>query len=110
MKTLFSVIQPSGVPTIGYYIGAITLFLEMQEEYEYYFCIIYDLDITVSYYRIEIHKNTKLLAAIYLSAGLDPKKATLFIQSEVPTHSQATWIFQTLSYMGELERMTQFKD
>ena len=110
MKTLFSGIQPSGVPTIGNYIGAITQFVEMQEEYESYFCIVDQHAITVPQDRLELRKNTKLLAAIYLAAGLDPKKATLFIQSEVPTHSQATWIFQTLSYMGELERMTQFKD
>lgn len=110
MKKLFSGIQPSGVPTIGNYVGAISQFVEMQHEYESYFCIVDMHAITSPQDRLKLREHTKLLAAIYLAAGLDPKKATLFVQSEVPAHAEATWMLQTISYMGELERMTQFKD
>lgn len=110
MKKLFSGIQPSGVPTIGNYVGAISQFVEMQHDHESYFCIVDLHAITSPQDRLKLRENTKLLAAIYLASGLDPKKATLFIQSEVPAHAEATWMLQTISYMGELERMTQFKD
>ncbi|MFD1705633.1 tryptophan--tRNA ligase [Siminovitchia sediminis] len=110
METIFSGIQPSGVITLGNYVGAIKQFIELQEDYDCYFCVVDQHAITVPQDRLELRKNIKGLAALYVAAGLDPKKATLFIQSEVPAHAQASWMLQCIAYIGELERMTQFKD
>lgn len=110
MKTIFSGIQPSGVITLGNYIGAMRQFVELQHEYQCYFCIVDQHAITVPQDPKELRQNIRRLAALYLAVGIDPAKATLFIQSEVPAHAQAGWIFQCLAYIGELERMTQFKD
>jgi tryptophanyl-tRNA synthetase len=110
MKTSFSGIQPSGVITLGNYIGAMRQFLELQHEYNCYFCIVDQHAITVPQDPKELQKNIRSLAALYLAVGIDPNKATLFIQSEVPAHAQAGWMLQCIAYIGELERMTQFKD
>ncbi|KAB2337214.1 tryptophan--tRNA ligase [Cytobacillus depressus] len=110
MKTIFSGIQPSGTITLGNYIGALKQFVELQNEYNCYFCIVDQHAITVPQDRLELRKNIRGLAALYLAVGIDPEKATLFIQSEVPAHAQAGWMMQCISYIGELERMTQFKD
>lgn len=110
MKTIFSGIQPSGVITLGNYLGAIKQFIELQHEYDCYFCVVDQHAITVPQDRLELRKNIRSLAALYIAAGLDHKKATLFIQSEVPAHAQASWMLQCIAYIGELERMTQFKD
>ncbi|KFE41770.1 tryptophanyl-tRNA ligase [Staphylococcus agnetis] len=110
MKTLFSGIQPSGIPTLGNYIGALKQFVDIQEDYDCYFCIVDQHAITVPQDRLKLRQQTRQLAAIYLAAGLNPEKITLFIQSEVPAHVQAGWMLTTISSIGELERMTQFKD
>lgn len=110
MKRIFSGIQPSGSVTLGNYLGAMKQFVELQNEYDCFFCIVDQHAITVPQDRLELRKNIKTLAALYLAIGLDPEKATIFIQSEVPAHAQAGWIFQCVSTIGELERMTQFKD
>ena len=110
MKTLFSGIQPSGTPTIGNYIGAMQQFIKMQEEYECYFCIVDEHAITVPQKRELLRKQIRSLAALYIAVGLDPTKATIFIQSEVSAHAEAAWIVQCNTTIGELERMTQFKD
>jgi tryptophanyl-tRNA synthetase len=110
MKTIFSGIQPSGTITLGNYIGAMKQFVELQNEYNCYFCIVDQHAITVPQDRLELRKNIRSLAALYIAVGIDPEKATLFIQSEVPAHAQAGWMMQCISYIGELERMTQFKD
>lgn len=110
MKTIFSGIQPSGTITLGNYIGALKQFVELQHDYNCYFCIVDQHAITVPQDRLALRKNIKSLAALYIAVGIDPKKATLFIQSEVPAHAQAGWMMQCVSYIGELERMTQFKD
>ncbi|MBT2645760.1 tryptophan--tRNA ligase [Peribacillus simplex] len=110
MKRIFSGIQPSGSVTLGNYIGAMKQFVNLQNEYECFFCIVDQHAITVPQDRIKLRKNIKTLAALYLAIGLDPEKNTIFIQSEVPAHAQAGWILQSISYIGELERMTQFKD
>ncbi|MBB5325561.1 tryptophanyl-tRNA synthetase [Anoxybacillus tepidamans] len=110
MNTIFSGIQPSGVITLGNYIGAMRQFIELQHEYQCYFCIVDQHAITVPQDPKELRQNIRRLAALYLAVGIDPNKATLFIQSEVPAHAQAGWILQCLAYIGELERMTQFKD
>ncbi|ASA96575.1 tryptophan--tRNA ligase [Anoxybacillus flavithermus] len=110
MKTIFSGIQPSGVITLGNYIGAMKQFVELQDDYNCYFCIADQHAITVPQDRLALRKNIRSLAAFYLAVGIDPNKSTLFIQSEVPAHAQAGWILQCIAYIGELERMTQFKD
>lgn len=110
MKTIFSGIQPTGVITLGNYIGAIKQFIELQNEYQCFFCIVDQHAITVLQEKLELRKSIRSLAAFYLAVGIDPNKATIFIQSEVPAHAQAGWIMQCISYIGELERMTQFKD
>ncbi|ULT58146.1 tryptophan--tRNA ligase [Neobacillus drentensis] len=110
MKTIFSGIQPSGTITLGNYIGAMKQFVELQHEYNCFFCIVDQHAITVPQDPQTLRKNIRSLAALYLAVGIDPEKATLFIQSEVPAHAQAGWIMQCISYIGELERMTQFKD
>jgi tryptophanyl-tRNA synthetase len=110
MKTIFSGVQPTGTVTIGNYIGAFRQFTELQYEYDCLFCIVDQHAITVQQDPKELSKTIRSLAALYIASGIDPEKAILFIQSEVPAHAQAGWIMQCLSYIGELERMTQFKD
>ncbi|KJF47007.1 tryptophan--tRNA ligase [Bacillus altitudinis] len=109
-KTIFSGIQPSGSVTLGNYIGAMKQFVDLQHDYNGYFCVVDQHAITVSQDRLALRQNIRSLAALYLAVGLDPEKATLFIQSEVPAHAQAGWMLQCVAYIGELERMTQFKD
>ena len=110
MKTIFSGIQPSGTITLGNYIGALMQFVELQDEYDCYFCIVDQHAITVPQDRLVLRKNIRSLAALYIAVGIDPEKVTLFVQSEVPAHAQAAWMLQCVAYIGELERMTQFKD
>jgi tryptophanyl-tRNA synthetase len=110
MQTIFSGIQPSGTITLGNYIGAMKQFTELQNEYNCYFCVVDQHAITVQQDKAMLRKNIKSLAALYIACGIDPEKSTLFIQSEVPAHAQAGWILQCVTYIGELERMTQFKD
>jgi tryptophanyl-tRNA synthetase len=110
MQTIFSGIQPSGTITLGNYIGAMKQFVELQDQYNCYFCIVDQHAITVPQDPIQLRKNIRSLAALYIAVGIDPEKATLFIQSEVPAHAQAGWMLQCVTYIGELERMTQFKD
>ncbi|MBM7702569.1 tryptophan--tRNA ligase [Metabacillus iocasae] len=110
MKTIFSGIQPSGTITLGNYIGAMKQFVELQNDYNCYFCIVDQHAITVPQDRLQLRKNIRSLAALYIAVGIDPTKSTLFIQSEVPAHTEAGWMLQCVSYIGELERMTQFKD
>ncbi|MBN4841608.1 tryptophan--tRNA ligase, partial [Citrobacter braakii] len=83
MKTIFSGIQPSGVITLGNYIGAMKQFVELQHDYNCYFCIADQHAITVPQDRLALRKNIRSLAAFYLAVGIDPNKSTLFIQSEV---------------------------
>ncbi|WP_017551880.1 tryptophan--tRNA ligase [Heyndrickxia coagulans] len=110
MRTIFSAIQPSGTIHIGNYLGSMKQFVELQNSFNCYFCIADEHAITVPQDRLELRKNIRSLAAFYLAVGIDPNKATLFIQSEVPAHAQAAWMLQCVAYVGELERMTQFKD
>ncbi|MGC6769923.1 tryptophan--tRNA ligase [Enterococcus sp. LJL51] len=110
MKTIFSGIQPSGTPTIGNYIGAMKQFISLQNNYKGYYCIVDEHAITVQQEPQKLRQQTRSLAALYLAVGLDPEKATIFIQSEVSAHAEAAWIIQCNTTIGELERMTQFKD
>ncbi|MGN8644605.1 tryptophan--tRNA ligase [Gracilibacillus sp. HCP3S3_G5_1] len=110
MKTIFSGIQPSGSLTLGNYLGAMKQFVTLQEDNQCYFCVVDEHAITVPQDRLKLRENIKSLAALYIASGIDPAKSVLFIQSEVPAHTQLGWMLQTVSYIGELERMTQFKD
>ena len=110
MTTIFSGVQPTGIITLGNYIGAIKQFPALQNEGDAIYCIVDQHAITVPQDRLELRKNIRNLAAMYIAVGIDPTKSTLFIQSEVPAHAQAGWILQCVASIGELERMTQFKD
>ncbi|MGO3732495.1 MAG: tryptophan--tRNA ligase [Vagococcus sp.] len=110
METIFSGIQPSGIPTIGNYIGAMKQFVDLQNNYQCYFCIVDEHAITVPQDRLKLRKQILQLASLYLAIGLDPEKSTIFVQSEVPAHAEAGWIVQCNTSIGDLERMTQFKD
>ena len=106
-------IQPSGNITLGNYLGAVKNFVKLQdrEDFTDFLVFIADLHaITVPQDREALRKNIKSLAAIYIACGLDPKKVHIFVQSEVPAHATLGWILQCTGYIGELERMTQFKD
>lgn len=109
-KRILSGIQPSGNLHIGNYLGAIKQWLELQNTYEAFFCVVDEHAITVPQDPKELRENTLNLAMIYLAAGIDPKKSTIFIQSHVPAHAELGWILNTMTPLGELERMTQFKD
>ena len=110
MSVIFSGIQPSGELTIGNYLGALRNFLTFQDDHDCFYCIVNQHAITVPQDPKDLIHNTRSLAALYLAVGLDPNKVTLFVQSEVPAHAQLGWILTTLSSIGELERMTQYKD
>lgn len=110
MKTIFSGVQPTGIVTLGNYIGAFRQFTELQHEQQCLFCIVDQHAITIQQDPTELAKAIRALAALYVATGIDPEKSVLFIQSEVPAHAQAGWIMQCISYIGELERMTQYKD
>ena len=109
-KRIFSGVQPSAIPTIGNYIGAMKNFVALQDEYDCTYCIVNQHAITVPQDPKKLKDQTRSLAALYLAIGLDPEKSTIFVQSEVPAHAQAAWIVQCNVGVGELERMTQYKD
>ena len=110
MKTIFSGVQPTGIITLGNYIGAFKQFPALQDEGMRFIVSLINTQLLSHKIRIELRKNIRRLAATYVAVGIDPKKSTLFIQSEVPAHAQAGWILQCVASIGELERMTQFKD
>lgn len=109
-KVIFSGIQPSGNLTIGNYFGAIKNWVKLQDEYECYYCVVDLHAITVRQEPKELRRRTLEVLATYIACGIDPDKNTLFIQSHVPAHSEAAWLLNCSSYIGELNRMTQFKD
>lgn len=113
MKRIVSGIKPTGSLTLGNYIGAIKQFVKLQKERkdDEFFLFIADLHaITIRQVPHELRQRTLDIAAMYLACGLDEEKTVLFIQSEVPQHVELGYILQSNVYMGELERMTQFKD
>lgn len=110
MSRIFSGIQPSGSLHIGNYLGAVKNWVELQHNYESFFCIVDYHAITLPYEPADLRARTADMALSLLAAGLDPKKCTLFVQSMVPEHTELAWIFNTLTPLGELERQTQFKD
>lgn len=110
MKVLFTGIQPTGLLHIGNFFGAIRNWLELQHKYRSYICIVDLHAITIAYEPAQMPDQVFRLALGLYACGIDLDKTALFIQSEVPGHADLTWIFNTLTPLGELERMTQFKD
>jgi tryptophanyl-tRNA synthetase len=109
-KRIFSGAQPTGTLHIGNYLGALKNWVALQDEYEAFYCIVNLHAITLPQDPQSLRQKTLDLARIYLAAGVDPEKSTIFIQSDVSEHAELTWILSCISRMGELERMTQFKD
>ncbi|MBU3090769.1 tryptophan--tRNA ligase [Clostridium sp. CM028] len=109
-KVIFSGIQPSGDLTLGNYLGAIKNWVKLQEEYECYFCVVDLHAITVKQEPKDLRRRTLEMLAIYIASGIDPEKNTMFIQSHVSAHSEAAWLLTCSTYMGELSRMTQYKE
>lgn len=110
MARVLSGIKPSGELTLGNYIGALQHFVADQEENDCYFCVVDLHAITVPQDPDELRRRTLDIAALYLAVGLDPAKATLFVQSHVAEHAELGWVLGCITGFGELRRMTQFKD
>jgi tryptophanyl-tRNA synthetase len=109
-KRIFSGAQPTGQLHIGNYLGALKNWVALQGEYESFYCIVNLHAITLPQNPKVLRQKTLDLARIYLAAGIDPESSTIFIQSDVPEHAELTWMLSCIARMGELERMTQFKD
>ncbi|MDB0438302.1 tryptophan--tRNA ligase [Clostridioides difficile] len=109
-KVIFSGAQPSGKMTLGNYLGAIKNWTELQDNYDCYYSIVDLHAITVPQDPKVLRANAIELLAQYIACGLDPEKNTIFIQSHVKEHVELMWVLNTMTYMGELSRMTQFKD
>jgi len=107
---VFSGVQPSGALHIGNYLGAIRHWVQMQETHDCLYCVVDLHAITVRQERKALTAATLQLANILLAAGIDPERSILFVQSHVPAHSELAWILNTITYFGELRRMTQFKE
>lgn len=110
MKHVLSGIQPSGQLTLGNYIGAMQNFVKLQHEHRCYFMIVDLHAITVPQEPAALREQSEAVAALFVAAGIDPAKSSVFMQSHVPAHAELGWLMTTMVYMGELERMTQFKD
>lgn len=110
MKRVLSGIQPSGKLTLGNYIGAMKNFVKLQHDHKCFFMVVDLHAITVPQEPEALREQTEAVAALFIAAGIDPAKASIFLQSHVTAHAELGWIMTTLAYMGELERMTQFKD
>ena len=109
-KTLYSAIQPSGSITLGNYLGALRNFVLLANDYDCLFCMADLHALTVRQEPAALRRNTQSLAALYIACGLDPEKSLIYCQSHVPEHAELAWILNCFTYMGELGRMTQFKD
>ena len=109
-KVLYSAVQPTNALTIGNYIGAIKNMVAMQDEYTCFFAIANMHAITVRQVPAQLRQKTLSLLALYMACGLDPNRCTLYVQSHVPCHAELAWVLNTFTYVGEMERMTQFKD
>ena len=109
-KTIFSGVQPSGNITLGNYLGAIKNWVKFQEDYNCIYAMMDMHAITVRQNPQELRRRTLDLLKIYIACGIDPEKSLLFVQSQVSRHAQLAWVLNCYTYMGELSRMTQFKD
>ena len=109
-RRVFSGMQPSGEAHIGNYLGALKRWVVMQEEYDCIWCIVDQHAITAGGDPRELARHTLDLAVSFLAVGLDPERALIFVQSDVPEHTELAWLFNAVTPLGELQRMTQFKD
>ncbi|WP_130806455.1 tryptophan--tRNA ligase [Senegalia massiliensis] len=109
-KVIFSGVQPSGELTLGNYLGAIRNWVDLQEKYDCYYCVVDLHSITVPQIAKDLRRRTLEIMSLYMACGIDPSKSTIFIQSHVPEHTQLSWVLSSMTYLGELNRMTQFKD
>ena len=109
-KVLYSAVQPSGNLTIGNYVGAIRNWVKLQHEFTCFYAMADMHAITVRQEPAELRRRTLELAALYIACGIDPEACTLYVQSNVSAHAELAWVLNTLTYVGEMERMTQFKD
>lgn len=109
-QRIFSGIQPSGIITLGNYLGAVKNWVKMQNDYDCIYCVVDMHALTVRQDPQKLRQNTMTLAALYIACGLDPEKNIIYVQSHVPAHAELSWILNTFTYMGELNRMTQFKE
>ena len=109
-KRVLSGIQPTGNLHLGNYLGALLQWIAFQEDYDAYYCVVDLHAITMPYDPAVLRKQTRETTAVYLAAGLDPQKSTLFVQSHLPAHTELAWILTCLAPLGWLGRMTQFKD
>lgn len=109
-KRIFSGAQPTGELHIGNYLGALKNWVALQDDYEAFYCIVNLHAITLPQDPATLRQKTLDLARVYLAAGVDPSRSTIFIQSDVAAHAELTWVLSCIARMGELERMTQFKD
>ncbi|MDQ1079173.1 tryptophan--tRNA ligase [Pseudoroseomonas cervicalis] len=110
MQRVFSGIQPSGIPTLGNYLGAIRNWVPMMADHECIYCVVDQHAITVWQDPKELARQTREMAAALIACGVTPDKCTLFVQSHVPAHTRLAWIFNCVARIGWLNRMTQFKD
>jgi tryptophanyl-tRNA synthetase len=110
LPRVFSGVQPTGILTLGNYLGAIRNWVASQHERENIFCVVNQHAITLPIDPADLRRNTRHVAAVYLAAGINPDTAVVFVQSDVPQHTELTWVLNTITYFGELQRMTQFKD
>ena len=109
-KVLYSAVQPTNNLTIGNYIGAISNWKKLQDDYDCFFAIANMHAITVRQNPAELRQRTLSLLALYIACGIDPEKCVLYLQSHVSAHAELCWVLNTFTYVGEMERMTQFKD
>lgn len=107
---ILSGVGPSGNLHIGNYIGALKQWVDLQDDYENYFCVVDHHAITAKQNPEELREKTLEIAKLYWACGIDPEKSTVFIQSHVPAHTELSWILSTITKLPEMERMTQFKD
>jgi tryptophanyl-tRNA synthetase len=107
---IFSGIQPTGAKHLGNYIGAIRQYVATQEQGDAFFCIVDLHSITTAYEPEELRESTLSLAALLFASGLDPGRSTVFVQSHVRAHAEAAWLLGSVTSLGELRRMTQFKE
>lgn len=109
-KTVFSAVQPTGNITLGNYLGAIHNFAALQQDHNCIYCVADLHSLTVTQVPADLRRHTMELAALYIACGIDPEQSILFVQSHVHQHAELAWILDTVSYIGELNRMTQFKE
>ena len=109
-KILYSAIQPTNNLTIGNYIGPIRNWISLQNDYNCFFAVANMHAITVRQVPAELRQKTLEVIALYIACGVDPEKCVMYVQSHVPAHAELCWVLNTFTYVGEMERMTQFKD